>query len=434
MFSMLAMSIYSLIEGIFIGHLIGEAAFAALNIAMPFVMINFSLADLIGVGSSVPISIALGRKNNDEANNVFSCSIIMIFAAAIFMGLLMFFGSPLFVRLIGADGELAELAVKYVRIYAIFGPVTTVLFAMDNFLRISGFVKSSMLLNIFMSFFTIGLLAIFIGALKMNLEGSALATCISMSTCVMIAFIPFLLKKTVLKFTRPRFSSKMIMEITACGTPVFLTNIAGRVAAIFLNTALLRIGGPELGQTAVAAYSVLMYASEMIQPMLYGLSDSIQPAIGYNWGRRSLERVKSLAKTSFAACGTVSLIGTAIMLIFPEAIVSMFVNSDEAALLEMSVHALRIFCTAYIFRWIGFCIQGFYGAIEKPLPASIISICNALIFPLIFIFALAPFGLNGLWLNMTATSVMIMILALAMLLKSQKKLKFDIEKTKSHAE
>ena len=72
MISMFAMSVYSVVEGIFIGHTLGEGAFAAINIAMPLVMINFSLADLIGVGASVPISIALGKGEYKNANNIFN--------------------------------------------------------------------------------------------------------------------------------------------------------------------------------------------------------------------------------------------------------------------------------------------------------------------------------------------------------------------------
>ena len=86
MISMFAMSVYSIIEGAFIGQKLGEGAFAAVNIAMPLVMINFSLADLIGVGASVPISIALGKKDEDRANNVVSCSLILIFLASVLMG------------------------------------------------------------------------------------------------------------------------------------------------------------------------------------------------------------------------------------------------------------------------------------------------------------------------------------------------------------
>jgi Na+-driven multidrug efflux pump len=56
MISMFAMSIYNVIEGAFIGRLLGDGAFAAVNIAMPLVMINFSLADLVGVGASVAVA------------------------------------------------------------------------------------------------------------------------------------------------------------------------------------------------------------------------------------------------------------------------------------------------------------------------------------------------------------------------------------------
>ncbi len=428
MVSMLAMSIYSLIEGIFVGHLLGEAAFAAINIAMPLVFINFSLADLVGVGSSVPISIALGRKDHARANNFFSCSLVLILLASLIMGAAMFFGSPLLVRLMGADGEMATLAVKYVRVYALFGPITTVFFAIDNYLRISGYVRYSMVINIGMSVMTAGLLALFLMVFDMDVEGSALATSISMVIAVSVAFIPFLRGKAVLKLTRPRLTGTMLREIASCGTPVFLSNIAGRVASIVMNSALLRVGGPALGQTAVAAYSVLMYASDLIQPMLYGMSDSVQPAIGYNWGARSLDRVRDIAKCSFVACGVVSLIGTAVMFFFPGPIVSLFVKPEDTALLEMSTSAMRIFCTAYLVRWFGFAVQGFYSAIEKPLPASILSVASAMVLPILFVFALSPLGLDGLWLNLAATSLIVTLMAVVMLRISQRRMKQDIER------
>ena len=55
--SMLASALYQTLDGVFVGRFLGATAFAAVNLAMPFVIINFSLADLIGVGSAVPISV-----------------------------------------------------------------------------------------------------------------------------------------------------------------------------------------------------------------------------------------------------------------------------------------------------------------------------------------------------------------------------------------
>ena len=162
MISMFAMSIYSILEGIFIGQILGEGAFAAVNIAMPLVMINFSLADLIGVGASAPISVALGKEDHKTANNIFSCSVIMIFCVSIIMGSIMFFAAVPLSRLMGADDVLLDTSVRYLRTAALCSPLAALFFAMDNYLRISGFVKTSMIINIGCNLLTLGLLSIFL--------------------------------------------------------------------------------------------------------------------------------------------------------------------------------------------------------------------------------------------------------------------------------
>ena len=117
--SMLASSLYGLLDGIFVGRILGDTAFAALNLAFPFVVINFSLADLIGVGAAVPISIQLGQKKDAAANNIFTCACLMIVGTGAAMGALLYAAAPALLRLLGAEGELAAFAVRYVRVYAL---------------------------------------------------------------------------------------------------------------------------------------------------------------------------------------------------------------------------------------------------------------------------------------------------------------------------
>ncbi len=423
--SMLAVALYNVAEGSFVGKIIGEDAFAAINLAVPMVMINFALSDLIGFGSSVPIAVALGQKNEKEANNIFTTSVIMIFICGIISGLVMYFTAPLFVSLMNAEGELAALAVRYVRVYAIFSPVTTLVFATDNYLRISGFVKGSMLLNIFMTIMTVSFLFLYLVVFKMGAEGAALASCTSLFISALIALIPFVSGKAILKFTKPKPTLGMIGKITACGMPIFLNNIAGRITAIIMNTVLLAMGGP----IAVSTLAVLMYAAGIIEPMLYGMSDSVQPAVGYNWGAGSLSRVRDITKCSFIVCGIVSILCTAVMVIFPGAIASIFVDAEKSPeLMREAVHAMRIFGTSFIIGWFGFAVQGFFGAIEKPMFATILSFCRALIFPVILIFALSFMGLDGLWFNFSATSLLTAILAVIMVVIVQRRMKRDITK------
>ena len=427
MISMFALSVYSIVEGIFIGQILGEGAFAAVNIAMPLVMINFSLADLIGVGASVPISIALGKNDHKTANNVFSCSIIMIFAASVLMGSVMYFAAEPLSRMMGADDTLLITSVKYLRTYALCGPLATVFFAMDNYLRISGFVKTSMVINIFMNLLTIGLLAVFLLVCEMDVVGSAIATSIAMCTCSLIAMLPFVMKKALLKFVKPKFSLSMFRQIAACGSPVFLSNVSGRVTSILMNISLMTLGAKAFGEgggtTAVAVYAVLMYASDLCWPLLYGIADSLAPALGYNWGAGDYGRVKSIAKRAYIGTALIGLVSTSFLFFCPGTIASWFANAEDARLLEISTHAIRLFCCAYLFRWMAVTTQSFFSAIEKPLEATIMSVSVALVFPVLTLGVLWSFGLDGIWLNFAVTNLLAVVLALFMLLRLSREIK-----------
>ena len=416
--SMFSMSIYSIIEGIFVGQFIGGDAFAAMNLAMPLVMINFALADMVGVGSSVPISIALGRKDEERAGNLFSGAVLLIIGASILMGTVMLTFAPQIIRAMGAEDRVGELAVTYLRICAVMGPSSNLVFAMDNYLRISGFVRGSMLLNVFMSCIQIGLVTLLVAVLRLGLVGSALAINIGFSTCALIALIPFLRGKSVLKFCRPKFSFQMLKQIVACGSPTFLNNIAGRLFSLVMNMLLIRRGGT----LAVSTFAVLMYCSDLVQPMLYGLCDSMQPAIGYNWGAEAYSRVKALAKCVFTATAVVSGFAILLMFNFSRQIVSIFVDSREAELLALAAHALRLFSVEFFFWWFGYASQSFFNAIQRPKNAAILTLSTAIVFPLVMVALLWPLGLDGLWLNQAATYVPVGIIAFGMLRRLQKEL------------
>ena len=202
----------------------------------------------------------------------------------------------------------------------------------------------------------------------------------------------------------------MFREIFACGSPVFLNNVSGRVTSILMNISLMTLGqeawGEFGGTTAVAIYAVLMYASDLCWPLLYGISDSLAPALGYNWGAKKYDRVKRISGCAYIGTAVVGMISTAILFFFPDVIASWFVKAEDARLLEISTHAIRLFCFAYIFRWITVTTQGYFSAIEKPLQATVISVSMAFIFPSVLLGALWGFGLDGIWFNFVGVNVL----------------------------
>ncbi len=416
--SMLASALYQLIDGVFVGRFLGETPFAALNLAMPFVIINFALADLIGVGAAVPISICLGKKQDKEANNIFTCACLMIVGTGVLIGGVLFAAAPLLIQLMGAEGEFARMAVQYLRVYALCSPVTTIVFAMDNFLRICGIIRGSMFLNILMSLLSAILEFLFLAVFRWGIWAAALATCTGMFVSVFLALIPFLRGKAQLRFCRPRFRARMIRQIVSCGSPNFLNNIAGRITSILMNFLLVRLGG----ETAVSIYGILMYVDGFIQPLLYGMCDSLQPAVGYNWGAGKIARVRAIEKCCFTASSIVSLLSVIVILLFPVQITNLFMADTSREFLNIAVGALRLFGFTYITRWFSFATQSYMLAIEKPLPASVISVSTALLFPVLLVALLWPMGLTGIWLNFAGTAVLAAILSGIILLKLRREL------------
>jgi putative MATE family efflux protein len=409
--SMLAAALFQIIDGVLVGNILGTTAFAAINLAMPIVFINFALADLVGVGSSVPISIQLGRKNDQGANNIFTCSCIMIVATGFLIGAAIYAAAPLIADLIGISGDLATLTVQYMRIYALFSPFTTIVFAMDNYLRICGKIKASLGLNILMSLISVVLEVLFLAVFKFGIWGAALATCISMTTCAIIALVPFFKRSLQLKFVKPVFHQELFKQILANGSPNFLNTVAGRITAMFINMLLVQMGGAR----AVSVYGVLMYVDGFVQPLMYGLTDSLQPAIGYNWGARQFSRVRALAKYCFGFSTLVSLVSMAVVFLLADPIARLFLHSGDTSLVTLTVFALQLFSLTYLTRGVSMASLSFILAIEKPLPATIISVCTAVVFPLGVVFSLSQLELTGLWLNLPITSFLAALLSAGIL-------------------
>ena len=165
MISMAVISLYTIADGIFVGHFIGAEALAAVNIVMPVIMISFALSDMIAIGSSVQIAIRLGKKKEKEACVIFSVCTALIVMIACVMGLAGFFGAGGILALMGADGEVTSLAEEYIRVYAVFAPLIMVYFAVDNYLRICGCVRYSMAINVSTALLNIVLDFVFIGVL-----------------------------------------------------------------------------------------------------------------------------------------------------------------------------------------------------------------------------------------------------------------------------
>ena len=388
-------AIYSITDGIFVGHFIGQEALAAVNLVMPLIMIITALADMVATGSSVRISILLGRGDHGEASRVFTVCLGLIAAISAVFGLAGFlFARPL-IGLMGADGLTADHAVEYLQVFSLFMPLCCVYFSTDNYLRVCGRVRMSMTINIVCSLLNIVLDVLLIVVLGQGLWAAAVASCLSMSLGAVWSLVPFVRKRLPLVFARGKITFRQMLRILTNGSSEFFISIAGSAFAVIMNVVLLRLGG----STAVAAISIVEYVDSLTGMIIHSMVDALQPAISYCFGAGLTRRMKRIQQAVMASSAALSLMAMLFLLFGGRFLLPFFIKDGDTALYDMSLRAMQLFALSYLVSWIERTLSGYMTAVERPWHSLAISLLGTFLFPLLFMAVLVPlWQLDGIWI------------------------------------
>ena len=410
-------ALYQIADGLFVGRFIGEDALAAVNLIMPIIMMVFAFSSMIATGASVRIAVLLGEKNREQASRVFTYSIKFIFIISCIIGALgLIFAEP-FVRLLapGATETAIEYGIIYTRVYALFSPLMPIYHATDNYLRVCGKERLSMWLSVGTQLLNVILDVILIAFLGQGVWAAAFTSCIAMVLGAVISLLLFCGKKMDLYYVKGRVSASAFLRILANGSSEFFSNISMSVMSVVYNFFLLAYGGT----TGVAAFSVIMYVDSFIGMLTFGMCDSLQPAISYCYGAGRMDKVKAIFKRIILGSVVLSAASLLFMMFIGEYVAPLFVKPEDTELLSVSIIGMKLFSLSYITGWVDMCFSSFFTALERPARSLVTSFFGTLVFPIGFLFILAPiWQLNGVWLSAffscTASATLTIILALTM--------------------
>ncbi len=417
MITMVFGSLYQIADGLFVGRFIGEDALAAVNLIMPIIMIVFAFSNMIATGASVRISVLLGEKDRESASRVFSFTVKIIFIISCIIGVIGFAFAEMFVKLLapGATEQAIKYGITYIRVYAVFSPLCPIYFATDNFLRICGKERLSMWLGIVTQAFNIVLDVILIAFLGQGIWAAAFTSSLAMALGAGVTLWLFRGKRMDLYYTRENISASAFFRILANGSSEFFSNISMSVMSIVYNFFLLKFGGT----TGVAAFSVIMYVDSIIGMLVFGICDSLQPAISYCYGAGLYGKVKALFRRIVFGSVILSLASMLFMMFAGRYVAPLFVKPEDTALLDASIVGMELFALSYLTGWIDMCFSSYFTALERPGRSLLTSLFGTLVFPIAFLFVLTPlWQLNGVWLtalaSSTASGILTVVFAITM--------------------
>ncbi len=415
-------ALYQIADGLFVGRFIGEDALAAINLIMPIIMMVFAFSNMIATGASVRVSVLLGEKKRKEASMVFSFTIKAIFILSCIIGSVGFVFSEKFVRLLapGATEQAIEYGITYIRMYAVFSPLTPLYYATDNFLRVVGKEKLSMWLGIATQILNIVLDVILIAFLGQGIWAAAFTSCVAMVLGSVISLCLFRKKKMDIYYTGKNIPARTFLLILANGFSEFFSNISMSVMSIVYNFFLLKYGGT----TSVAAFSVIMYVDSIVGMLVFGMCDSMQPAISYCYGAGLIDKVKAIFKRVILGAISLSVLSMLFMMFAGRYVAPLFVKPEDTELLAVSIVGMELFSFSYLTGWVDMCFSSYFTALERPMRSLLTSFFGTLVFPIAFLFILTPlWNLNGVWLNavISCTASAILTVILALTLKTNRK-------------
>ena len=389
------MSLYNIVDRIFIGQGVGSDAIAGLAITFPVMNLSAAVGTLIGAGAAARISIVLGQNDKRKAELILGNSLVLtLLFGFIYIMLFSIFLDDI-LRLFGASETTLPYAHDFMA-YILPGMlIMNLCFSFNNIMRASGYPSRAMVTMFIGAGLNVILAPTFIFLFEWGIKGAAIATDIAMTISMLFVMSHFFSKKSELHFKPGIYKLKwsIFTSITAIGAAPFVVNMAGSAVNGIVNNLLHQYGG----DSAVGALGILMTYAQLLCMIVIGITQGMQPIIGFNYGARKFNRLKKAYWLSVAAASAVTFIGTLGAQFAPQWIARAFTTDPE--LIANTSIALRI--GTVIFWAVGFQIvsTNMFQSLGLAGQSIFLSLTRQILFllPLIYIMS-QIFGLTGIWI------------------------------------
>ena len=432
--AMVSSSLYNIVDSIFIGQGCGPLAIAGLALTMPMMNLAAAFGAMVGAGSAAMTSIRLGQGNKSAAEHILGnvvllntiMGIIFTFMGLYFLDELLFF--------FGASPDTIGYARDFMRVILYGNVVTHMYLGLNNMLRVSGYPQKAMYLMILSVVINLIFCPLFIFGFGWGIAGSAWATVIGQTLPLILQIIHFSKPTSFLRFRHGifRLSGSIIKSILSIGMAPFMIQSCACVVVIIVNNTLATHGG----DLQIGAYGIANRVAFLFTMVVLGLSQGMQPIVGYNYGAKKYDRVRKILFMTMAWGTAITTLGFVVCELFPREVVRLFVSEDGSGdattLIEATVHGMRVLLLMFPVVGFSIIVGNFFQFIGKAKRAIILSITRQMLFivPLLLILP-RYWGSDGVWYSIPIADAGATLLAAALLIYQLRKLRLDPNSEKS---
>lgn len=420
--AMTVTSVYNIIDSIFIGHGVGPLAISGLALTFPLMNLVIAFSTLIGVGGAAVSSIYLGQKADHKATEVLhNVLILCVILGFCFGGITYYFLDEILV-FFGASADTLPYARSFMQVLLMGNPVSFLFMGLNNVMRATGYPKKAMLSSLLTVGVNVILAPVFIFHLDWGIRGAAMATILAQICGLVWVLNHFFRSSSYIHFRKGfyKLNKRIIASIFSIGMAPFLLNICASGIVIILNHNFKSYGG----DLAIGAYGIVNRMATLFVMVVIGLTQGMQPIVGYNYGAGHFERVQQTLKKVIWIAVTVMSVGWLMSELFPEHIVAMF--SDDNDLNVLAKVGLRITILSFPLVGAQIVITNFFQSIGKAKISILLSLARQLLFLVPLLYTLPHFrnlDIYGVWGSMPIADTFAFIAAVFTLRWYLKKVK-----------
>lgn len=392
--SMLFLSLYTIMDGVFISNKVGTDALASINIILPIVSILCGIGVMFATGGSALISISLGKNNFDEANNRFTLIVLFALLLGVIFSIVGIIYNEEIFYILGSTETLMSYCKDYGIIILLCAPFYILKMVFEYFTRVDGAFNFSLLASLFGGLIDLILNYIFIYKLNLGISGAALSTLIGAATSTILCVLYFMGKKSTLKFIMPKKESRLLLASIYNGSSEMVTQLSTAITTLFFNYIALKYAG----ENGVAAVTIILYIQFIMVSVYLGLIAGVAPIISFNYGANNVVKIKEYHIYSKVFILFSSIMIFIICFTFPKTFVKFFISETNITY-NLTLNGLRIFAFSFLSTGLNIYTSGLFTAFSNGKISALLSFLRTFIFCILG-FLLLPklFELNGLWL------------------------------------
>jgi len=418
--SMIIMSTFGIVDGIFVSRLINPFALSAVGLVWPFMSFVMAIGFMLGVGGNAMIAKKIGEGKERAGRENFSMIAIVAFVASIAVALVGLFAPDFILWILGVNVYMRPMALEYMQPLVFFLPSAVLGMVFQQFLITVGKAQYSAYMSLASGALSAGLNYALIYLLDMGLRGAALATGIGMTVPFVVGVLYFSFARNGnLYFVRPRLDLRALGRSVINGASEMIGMLSMSITAVLMNNVLMDV---DYTGMAVAAAAIMWAGMGIFSSLFYGYSSGVAPIISYNYGKGDKVYLRRAFRNSLRLIGLLAVMAIVLSVATVDVLLWVYSVPTYLPLHEMVRNGYLFIVAAFLLMGFnGFCTM-FFTALNNGAISSVLSLFNGFIFYVIALYTLSPiFEMNGVWAAVPVAEALQITLTIFFLIKMRKR-------------